>query len=138
MNSADRESIAARVLGYSRAEQTEVGVYYSHSELTRFTQNSVHQNVAAGDVAVRVRAIVAKRTGVASTNALDEASLQAVVAQAIETANLAPEDPDLVRLPSGGPVQTPEGAYVRETADAPPRLRAEMCDAMFKAAEQHD
>ncbi|HZZ64252.1 MAG TPA: TldD/PmbA family protein [Candidatus Baltobacteraceae bacterium] len=138
MNSPDREAVAERALEYSTAEQTEIGVYYSHSELTRFTHNYVHQNVAASDVAVRVRAIVGKRTGVASTNALDDESLQAVVTQAIEMANLAPEDPDLVRLPSGGPVQTPPGAYIQETADAAPRLRAEMCDAMFKQAEQRD
>lgn len=138
MNSADRERVAERVLAFSTAEQTEVGVYSSHNELTRFTHNWVHQNVAASDVAVRVRAIVGKRTGVASTNVLDDGSLQAVVAQALEIANLAPEDPDFVRLPSGGPAPAPPGAYVQETADARPELRAHMCDAIFTAAQERD
>lgn len=138
MDSSAREALAARVLGFSNADQTEVLVWSARDELTRFTHNMVHQNVAASDVSVRVRAIVGKRTGVATTNVLDDPSLRETVSRAIEIAKLAPEDPDLPRLPNGGTSPAPEGAYVRDTAHATPQIRADMCDAIFKTAEERD
>jgi predicted Zn-dependent protease len=136
MNSAAREALAARVLNFSNAGQTEVMVWNANDELTRFTHNMVHQNVAVADVSVRVRAIVGKRTGVATTNVLDDAALRETVSRAIGMAKLAPEDAELPHLPSGAPAKPPEGAYVEQTAQASPQTRAEMCDAIFKTAEE--
>lgn len=135
MDKAQREALARRVLEFSSADQTEVMVWSENSALTRFTHNFVHQNVAQADVSVRVRAIVGKRTGVATTNVLDDASLRKVVSQAIEIAKLAPEDPELPPLPSGGDTVAPEGAYVAQTAQATPDTRAQMCDSIFKTAD---
>ncbi|HEY9180750.1 MAG TPA: TldD/PmbA family protein [Candidatus Baltobacteraceae bacterium] len=138
MDSGKREELARRVLALSSADQTEVLVWSGNDELTRFAHNIVHQNVAQADVSVRVRAIMGKRSGVATTNVLDEAALRDAVSRAIDMANLAPEDPELPRLPSGGEVKAPEGAYVTQTAGATPQLRAQMCDNIFKAAEERD
>ncbi|HLI94777.1 MAG TPA: TldD/PmbA family protein [Candidatus Baltobacteraceae bacterium] len=136
MDSRNRESLASRVLGLSNADQTEVMVWSGNDALTRFTHNMVHQNVAAEDTSVRVRAVIGKRTGVATTNVLDDEALRDTVLRAIEMAKLAPEDPGLPRLPAGGSFKAPEGAYVRQTVEATPRTRAEMCDAIFKTAEE--
>ncbi|MFN2450489.1 MAG: TldD/PmbA family protein [Candidatus Baltobacteraceae bacterium] len=135
MDSAAREALAARILAFSQAEQTEVGVYSSRNALTRFTKNSVHQNVAESDVAIKVRAIVDGRTGVCATNVLDETHYGETVEQAIMMAHLAPQDPQQPPLPAGGPAPTPPGAYVAATADATPQKRAAMCEALFKEAE---
>lgn len=135
MDSARREALARRVLALSGADQTEVMIWSGNDALTRFTHNIVHQNVASADLSVRVRAIAGKRTGVASTNALDDGALAQTVSRAIEMAKLAPEDPELPRLPGGGPSSAPEGAYVAQTAAATPETRAQMCDAIFKTAE---
>jgi PmbA protein len=132
----EREKLAQHVLSFSNADQTEVMVWSQNSALTRFTRNFVHQNVAESDVSVRVRAILGKRTGVATANILDEAALHDVVSRAIEIAKLAPEDAELPQLPSGGETHPPEGAYVAETAHATPQTRAHMCEAIFKTAEE--
>ena len=137
MDKAQREALAQRVLSFSDATETEVLVFSSNSELTRFTRNAVHQNVAEADVAVRVRAIAGKRTGVATTNLLDDGALRDLVARAASMAELAPEDPQQPALPSGGPPAPPEGAYADQTARATPELRASMADAIFKTAETH-
>jgi predicted Zn-dependent protease len=108
------------------------------SELTRFTRNAVHQNVADSDISVRVRAIVGKRTGVATGNVLEDDALKNLMHRAIEIAKLSPEDPDLPDLPSGGKALVPEGAYVDQTAHATPEQRALMADAIFKTAESND
>ena len=80
----------ARVLERSRADATEAIVTSDHRALTRFTHEFIHQNVDIENVAIRVRAIVDGRTGVASTNAGDDAAIDAVVQRAIEIAAFAP------------------------------------------------
>jgi PmbA protein len=137
VDSAQREALAARVLALSSADQTEVTVATEDADLTRFTHEEIHQNVARSDAGLSVRAILGLRTGTASTNLLDEDSLRATVDRAIAIATLAPEDPELAPLPSGGPTTTPKGAYVKATAEASAQLRAGMADAIFKVAESH-
>lgn len=137
MDSKQREALAERVLALSTADQTEVTIGTESSDLTRFTHEEIHQNVARADTNLSVRAILGLRTGTAATNLLDDDSLRATVDRAIAIARLAPEDPELAPLPSGGPTATPEGAFVRATADASPQLRADMADAIFKVAESN-
>ena len=137
MDSKQREELAERVLALSNADHTEVTVGTEDADLTRFTHEEIHQNVARTDAGVSVRAILGKRTGVAATNLLDDASLRSTVDRAIEIARLAPEDPEIAPLPSGGPTTTPDGAYVKATADASAQLRAGMADAIFKVAEEN-
>lgn len=138
MNSREREALAERVLGLSDAGETEVMVAYSNSELTRFTHNAVHQNVADSDVSVKVRALIGGRTGVARTNMLDDASLSDVVDRAIAMAKLAPADPDQPQLPGAATFASPEDAYVEQTARATPQVRAGLTDEIFKTAETYD
>lgn len=135
MNSLEREQLAQQVLEYSTADQTEVLVTTENFALTRFTHNAIHQNVAQNDVGIWVRAIVGGRTGAVRTNRLDEASLHEVARLAVKLANLSPSDPDQLALPSGGKTSAPEGAYVRETAQATPLKRAGMSDTIFTIAE---
>ena len=55
--------IGERVLGASRADQTEVEVFANDSALTRFANNYIHQNVEHSDVDVRVRAVIGQKIG---------------------------------------------------------------------------
>ncbi len=135
MSSADREAVAVTVLNYSTAEQTEVLVAESDASLTRFTHGVSNQNVSTKERTVSVRAIVNGKTGVASTSDLGERSLQMLVHRAIEMASFAPADPQQPVLPSGGPTQMPEGAYIPETAATDPFVRAHICDAILGESE---
>lgn len=135
MDRVRREAIAKHILDRSSADQTEVLVAASDSALTRFTKGVANQNVVANDRTISVRAIVENKTGVASTNARDEASLEAVLARAIEMARFAPADPLQPRLPGRSTTQTPPGAYAENTAHAGPEVRASMCEAIFSAAD---
>lgn len=136
MDKAHREELAGRVLAFSGADQTEALVSSSKSELTRFTHNAIHQNVAQSDISLSVRAIIGGRTGVARTNVLDEAALKACVDRAIALAKLAPVDPQQPALPAVARApQTPPGAYETSTEQATPQRRAGMCEAMFAVAD---
>lgn len=134
-NAAQRQELAARVLAFSNADKTEVLVSTADSALTRFTHEVSNQNVAACDVGISVRAVLGGRTGVAQTNRLDEPSLRDTVERAIAMARLAPADPLQPDLPNGGQTQAPDGAYDPQTAGADADVRAQMCEAIFREAE---
>ncbi len=136
MNKQAREEIAARLLTHSRADQTEVLVNYENFTLTRFTQNAIHQNVAHSNSSVSIRAIIDSRTGVAKTNRLDDGSLASAAQRASELARLAPKDELTPILPTPSSYETPERAYVKETAVATPQLRAAMSEAIFETAQK--
>ncbi|HVA36169.1 MAG TPA: TldD/PmbA family protein [Candidatus Dormibacteraeota bacterium] len=137
MRASDREALARRALELSTAPATEVMVVADDSALTRFTHNSIHQNVAAQTASVRIRAIEGSRQGVASTGAVDDASLKRLAQRALEIARLSPEDPELPVLPSAGAFAAPAGAFVQSTAEAGARRRAEVADAIFRQMEHH-
>ena len=83
---ASVQALLKRVLSYSQAEQTEVVYKGMESALTRFANNYIHQNVAESNHELRVRAVVGKKVGVATTNRLDDDSLRRVAEQALEIA----------------------------------------------------
>ena len=93
--------LAARAVGLVPTDAAEAVVTSGDSALTRFAGNRIHQNVAEIDTQLTVRAIVGQRSGVASTNRLDDDSLARCAAAAAEAARHAPEDPDFPGLPTG-------------------------------------
>jgi PmbA protein len=132
---AEREALAKRVLAMSSADQTEVLINQADAALTRFTHEVSNQNLAAQNVGLSVRAVVDRRTGVAQTNRLDDDSLRATVARALEMAKLSPPDPLTPQLPGHSPVTAVGAAFDRTTADANASVRAGLCAPVFEAAE---
>jgi predicted Zn-dependent protease len=115
--------VADAVLAASGADETEAMILAQDSQLTRFASSYIHQNVAERGCTVRVRAIVGQRTGVASTNDVLPAGLQAAVAQAAEIARLQPDNPECLPLPSARPLAQVD-AFCEATAIYPPEVRA--------------
>jgi len=137
MTPEERLALAERVLARSHAGGTEVTIVANNQALTRFTHESVSQNVDEGDVSVRVRAIVDGRSGVAATNVLDDAALDAVVARAAEIAGFAPRESIPPSLAGPATVASPAGAFVDATAPASPGRRAEIASAVFERARDN-
>jgi len=112
---AKLKTIADTVLSAASADQTEVLVNGQDLALTRFAANSIHQNVSETDVSVRVRSIVGKRIGVASSNDVSEESLKKLVQKAETIASFQQENPDFGSLPEPGPIREVD-AYSESTA----------------------
>jgi predicted Zn-dependent protease len=104
--------------------------------LTRFATNHIHQNVAESNAELRVRAVVGKKVGVATTNRLDDASLRHVTAQALEIAKLQPENPEFHSLPAAQPI-TPAPSYSERTARFTPEERAHNVNTIVQLAKDH-
>ena len=123
--------IAERVLREASADQTEVCVTSNDSHLTRFATNTIHQNVSETDVTVRVRAIIDRKTGVASGNEFDDEGLKKIVASAETIVRFQQENPEFCSLPEPRPAQRVD-AFVKATAGASPMERAEGAERILK------
>ncbi len=133
---AELKNLADRAIEMSQAEQTEVVVVAPHSSLTRFANNYIHQNVEQEDLDVRVRSIVGKKIGVASSNDTSDEGLKNVVDRALNLARHQRDNAGFHSLPSPQPIQDAD-AYVEATARTGPEERAavvgQICDASSRA-----
>lgn len=118
-------ALAARVVEMTKANEAEVLVTSNDAALTRFAGNRIHQNVAEEDTTVSVRAVLGKRTGVASTNRLDDDALRVCCAAAVAAARVAPADDGFPGLPAPAPIERMERVCESTRAfDADARARA--------------
>ncbi|MGB9775182.1 MAG: TldD/PmbA family protein [Anaerolineae bacterium] len=127
--------IVGRVLARSHADETEVLFFGLEERLTRFANNTIHQNVAETDAGVVVRAAVGRRTGVGLTNDLSDAGLERALEAAIGAARLQPEDPHYPGLPDPVPVE-PVPAFDERTAAYTPEDRARDVAGVCRRAEE--
>jgi len=130
------KQIAQRVLAQCAANQTEVVLLSGETELTRFANSRIHQNVAERNTEVRVRAVSGKKVGVASINDLSDAALQRVTENALQMALLQPENPEFRSLPAPKPVRKVD-AFVQATADFTPEQRAQAVATICKLSKEH-
>ncbi|MCX6093890.1 MAG: TldD/PmbA family protein [Candidatus Bipolaricaulota bacterium] len=128
--------IAQQVLRQAKADQTEVMVAGTDSHLTRFAVNTIHQNVSETDVAVRVRSILGRKTGVASGNELSEAALRKLVRSAETVAGFQEENPELGSLPGPKPAQKVD-VFVERTAECTPVERARGVEKILKMSRKN-
>jgi len=131
----DLERIAERVLKLSDADETEVDVSAGTDALTRFANNTIHQNVAEQTLGISVRAVVDGRTARATTNKTDDESLRRVVASAISLARNEPENPDLLPM-LGKQKYQKVSRYFSATSNATPNDRAKAVARVCKMAEK--
>jgi len=123
------------VLSLSSAGETEAVLLGLDEQLTRFANNTIHQNVAESNRYVVVRAALGKRVGVGATNDLTDVGLGRAVETAIAAAKLQPENPDFPGLPD--PVALPAAAGFDEaTAGYSPVERARAVSLVCRRAEE--
>ena len=132
---ADLERIAERVLKLSDADETEVEISTHTDALTRFANNTIHQNVAEQTLSISVRTVINGSTARASTNKTDEESLRRVIAAAASLAKNQPKNPDL--LPMLGREKYQKVArHFAATAATTPQDRARAVTRVCRMAEK--
>src|SRR6202140_801567 len=90
--------IFSRIKKQSTADEVECLFYGGRSALTRFANNTIHQNVAEENYGVSVRTVFGGRTARASTNKLDDESLKRAVLASESLAKVQAPDPDLLPM----------------------------------------
>ncbi|MFZ0311529.1 MAG: TldD/PmbA family protein [Candidatus Korobacteraceae bacterium] len=89
-----------RLRKHSAADEIELLISGSRSALTRFANNTIHQNVAEESSQISLRVSFGGRTARATTNKSDDDSLRRVVQSAEALARVQQPDPDLLPMPS--------------------------------------
>ena len=90
--------IAIRAARESGVAHVEVLIGGEREALTRFANNTIHQNVEAVEHNISVRVIVDQRTARATTTSFAEDSIARATTQAIALARASAPDPDLCPL----------------------------------------
>ena len=127
--------IVERILKFSDADETEVEIHADTDALTRFANNTIHQNVAEQGLSISVRTVVDGRTARANTNKRDEESLRRVVASAMSLARCQPRS-DLLRLPGPQKFQRVQ-RFSEATAGATPQDRARAVTRVVQLAAKN-
>ncbi len=130
------ERIAELVLRLSRADETEVDITAATDALTRFANNTIHQNVAERTISISVRAVTDGRTARASTNKSDDDSLCRAVESAVSLARNEPKTPGLLPMLEQQKYQK-VSRFFAATAQTTPRDRARAVAKVCKMAEKN-
>jgi predicted Zn-dependent protease len=136
--------IFSRIRKLATADEVECLYYGGNSALTRFANNTIHQNVAEENFGVSVRTVFGGRTARATTNAFDDESLRRVVEASESLARVQQEDSELLPVP----VVAGEGArptqaqalptrYFEQTAALTPAARADGVGKIVSIAQKH-
>jgi len=95
--------LAAGLIEGSPADDTEVFFHESDSHLTRFANNTIHQNVSVTNAEVLVRVAFGRKLGVAGTNSLEGA--KSALEEACAIARVSADSADYAGLPAPLPVK---------------------------------
>src|SRR6201993_2086887 len=148
--------IFERIRKLSSSDEVEVLFSGGKFALTRFANNTIHQNVSEENHVVSVRTVFGGRTARATTNKFDDESLRQVVRSSENLAKVQHPDSDLLPMPSGdeaaglrpgltgeAPVSTrivtrvvPSRCF-EQTAGITPELRAEGVSKIVEVADRH-
>lgn len=135
--------IFSRLEKLSSADEIECLFYGGRSALTRFANNTIHQNMAEENYGVSVRTVFGGRTARATTNKFDHESLRNVVKASEDLARVQEPDPDLLPVPdnSSGGTGVSAGAVpsrcFEQTAALTPAQRAEAVGKIVHIAQKH-
>ncbi len=125
--------IADSVLKASAAQETEVVIMAQDDSLTRFANNSIHQNVTESNVQVTVRSVIDTRVGTAVSNDIRSESLSRLAQRAYELAKLQPPNPEFKGLPLPQPLPS-VAAFDQATAECAPETRAAVAGTICREA----
>src|ERR1700685_3947078 len=89
-----------RIRRLSSADEIEAIFNASHFALTRFANNTIHQNVEEENSVVSIRTNFAGRTARATANQFDDESLRRAVVASENLAKVQAPDPDLLAMPT--------------------------------------
>src|SRR5215467_2571229 len=115
--------IFATIKNHASCDDVEVLIGGGRNALTRFANNTIHQNVAEENYVASIRASFGQRTARATTNKLDDESLRRAVRSAEAIARVQQPNPDLLPTATpqeAGPADAAPSRYFDQTAAITP------------------
>jgi predicted Zn-dependent protease len=127
LSERNAKELLTKVLKYSKADEIECNLDGSIGGNIRYARNTVSTAGEESDLVLAVQSIFGKKTGTATINEFDDASLEKVVRRSEELAKLAPENEE--HMPLFGPQKyVPSKTYFESTANVTPKNRAQAAE----------
>ncbi len=134
-----------RIRRFSSADEVEVIFTGSRFALTRFANNTIHQNVEDENSVVSIRTNFQGKMARSTANQFDDQTLRRAVAASENLARVQAPDPDLLLMPTAEEADAGEGArsrpssptrFFEETATITPADRAETVKKIVSIADK--
>lgn len=133
----EARKIMEKALSFSSADTCEINLSGSESGNIRYARNTVSTSGHRSNQTLVAQASFGKKSGTATIDEFDDASLEKVVKRAEELAQLSPENPEF--MPPLGPQTYDESVTFSEsTANITPEYRAKVAESSIKPASSKD
>lgn len=124
LSQTEAQDILKKVLSFSTADECEANLQGSLEGNVRSARNSISTAGATDNVSLSVISYFGKRSGVATCNQFDDATLRRCVQRAEEIARLAPESPEYMPLLGPQTYLASLQSFAASTAGITPDYRA--------------
>ena len=132
---SEAQGILEKVLGFSKADECEATLTGGESGNLRFALNAVSTTGGRVVSSLEVQSSFGKKTGTATVNEFDDASLEKVVRRSEELAQLAPENAEYVGFLGPQEYLKPT-AFFESTAKIDAAFRARAAAASIKVCKE--
>jgi predicted Zn-dependent protease len=133
----EARKILEKAMSFSTADACTINLNGGESGNIRYARNSVSTAGAQSNHSLAVNSSFGKKSGTATIDEFDDASLAKVVKRAEELAKLAPENPEFME-PLGPQTYDESKTYVEATAKITPEYRAEVANSSIQPASQKE
>jgi predicted Zn-dependent protease len=131
----EAQTILKKVLGFSTADECEVTLNGNMGGNVRSARNTISTAGAIDNVSLAVESRFGKRSGVATCNQFDDATLRRCVQRAEEIAKLAPESPEYVPMLGAQQYLASPSSFAQSTANITPDYRAQQTAASMQLCD---
>ncbi|GGF05124.1 TldD/PmbA family protein [Hymenobacter cavernae] len=131
----EAQTILKKVLSFSTADECEATLNGEIGGNVRSARNTISTAGAVDNVSLAVESRFGKRSGVATCNQFDDATLRRCVQRAEEIAKLAPESPEYVPLLGPQQYLTAPASFAQSTANITPDYRAQQTAASMQLCD---
>lgn len=133
----EAKRIMEKALSFSKADACEITLSGSESGNIRYARNTVSTSGHRSNQNLAVQSSFGKKSGTATIDEFDDASLEKVIRRAEELAQLSPENPEF--MPPLGPQSYDESInFNEETASVSPEYRAKVAQSSIEPATKND
>src|SRR5260221_9654947 len=139
LNQSRAEQIFEKIKKFSTVDEIEVIFSSTDFSLTRFANNTIHQNVAEVNEAASIRVAFDGKTARATTNRFNDEGLKRAVQSAESIARVQEPDPDLLPMASAeeGKGSEAPSRWFDQTAAITPADRAEGVGKIVAVAKKN-
>lgn len=133
----EARKVMEKALSFSTADACVITMNGSESGNIRYARNTVSTAGHRSNQTLAVQSSFGKKSGTATIDEFDDASLAKVVKRAEELAKLSPENPEFME-PLGPQTYDEAKTYIEATASITPEYRAEVANSSIEPASRQE